>query len=129
MVLVVGTEYATRKGNPLQRALTSEVCQTLISRHELVQTMLTFFPIEPVGKCFYSDFHSQLNYFHVLQRSDNDMYSHINNSVYYHLFDSVINTYLIEHCGLSPPASPLIGLVVSSFCQASAILLCRYCHL
>jgi len=45
------------------------------------------------------------------------MYSHINNSIYYHLFDSIVNTYLIERCGLTPPSSPLIGLVVSSFCQ------------
>ncbi|KAF5387056.1 hypothetical protein D9615_001799 [Tricholomella constricta] len=49
--------------------------------------------------------------------SDNDQYSHINNSIYYHLFDSIVNTYLIEHCGLQPNKSPLIGLVVSSFCQ------------
>ncbi|KAF8635689.1 hypothetical protein AX15_000314 [Amanita polypyramis BW_CC] len=52
-----------------------------------------------------------------LVRSDNDQYSHINNSVYYHLFDSVINTYLIEHCGLSPTSSELIGLVVTSYCN------------
>lgn len=51
------------------------------------------------------------------QRSDNDQYAHINNSVYYHLFDSVVNTYLIQHCGLTPPDSPLIGLVVSSYCN------------
>ena len=38
-------------------------------------------------------------------------------SIYYHFFDSIINTYLIQHCGLTPPFSPLIGLVVSSFCQ------------
>ncbi|KAJ3559645.1 hypothetical protein NM688_g216 [Phlebia brevispora] len=50
-------------------------------------------------------------------RSDNDQYAHINNSVYYHLFDSVVNTYLIKHCGLAPPDSPLIGLVVSSYCN------------
>lgn len=50
-------------------------------------------------------------------RSDNDQYSHINNSIYYHLFDSIVNSYLIEHCGLQPNKSPLIGLVVSSFCQ------------
>jgi len=41
----------------------------------------------------------------------------MNNSIYYHLFDSIVNTYLIEHCGLDPKTSPLIGLVVSSFCQ------------
>ncbi|KAI0759396.1 thioesterase [Trametes elegans] len=47
--------------------------------------------------------------------TDNDQYSHVNNSVYYHLFDSVVNTYLIQHAHLSPATSPLIGLVVSSF--------------
>jgi len=54
--------------------------------------------------------------------SDNDQYSHINNSVYYHLFDSAVNTYLIEQCGLNPATSPLIGLVISSFCEFSAPL-------
>ncbi|KZP11611.1 thioesterase thiol ester dehydrase-isomerase [Athelia psychrophila] len=54
--------------------------------------------------------------------SDNDQYSHMNNSIYYHLFDSIVNAYLIEHCGLAPPDSPLIGLVVSSFCQFFAPL-------
>ncbi|KAK0189287.1 Thioesterase/thiol ester dehydrase-isomerase [Armillaria mellea] len=49
--------------------------------------------------------------------SDNDQYSHINNSVYYHLFDSIINDYLINHCGINPAESSLIGLVVSSACQ------------
>ncbi|KAH9889569.1 thioesterase [Cubamyces lactineus] len=48
---------------------------------------------------------------------DNDQYSHINNSVYYHLFDSVVNTYLIQHAQLVPSCSPSIGLVVSSFCH------------
>jgi acyl-CoA thioester hydrolase len=47
-------------------------------------------------------------------RSDNDQYSHINNSVYYHLFDSIINAYLAAHCDLSPRSSNDIGLVVSS---------------
>lgn len=50
-------------------------------------------------------------------RSDNDQYSHINNSVYYHLFDSIVNAYLIAHCELSPQTSGSIGLVVSSHCQ------------
>jgi len=49
--------------------------------------------------------------------SDNDQYSHMNNSIYYHLFDSIVNTYLIEECGQNPQASPLIGLVVSSYAQ------------
>ncbi|KAF9812675.1 hypothetical protein IEO21_06062 [Rhodonia placenta] len=54
--------------------------------------------------------------------SDNDQYAHINNSVYYHLFDSIINTYLISHCHLSPTEASSIGLVVSSFCHFFAPL-------
>ncbi|PPR05614.1 hypothetical protein CVT26_009135 [Gymnopilus dilepis] len=54
--------------------------------------------------------------------SDNDQYAHMNNSIYYHLFDSIVNTYLIEHCGLDPTSSPQIGLVVSSYCQFFAPL-------
>lgn len=38
----------------------------------------------------------------------------MNNSVYNFLFDSIINAYLIEHCGRSPPTSSQIGLVVHS---------------
>ena len=45
------------------------------------------------------------------------MYHHLNNSVYYYLFDSVVNTYLIMHCSLQPPTSPQIGLVVHSHCD------------
>ncbi|EFR04812.1 thioesterase [Nannizzia gypsea CBS 118893] len=60
--------------------------------------------------------------------SDNDMYSHLNNSIYAFLFDSIINSYLISHCGLNPftssssaqntaTESAQIGLVVSSYCD------------
>jgi len=51
---------------------------------------------------------------------DNDMYDHMNNSVYYYLFDSVVNTYLINHCALDPPTSPQVGLVVHSHCDYMA---------
>lgn len=47
-------------------------------------------------------------------RSDNDMYDHMNNSIYNFLYDSVVNTYLVENCGLHPPTSPQYGLVVHS---------------
>jgi acyl-CoA thioester hydrolase len=50
-------------------------------------------------------------------RSDNDMYHHLNNSIYYFLFDSVVNTYLIKYCALHPPTSSQIGLVVHSHCD------------
>lgn len=32
-------------------------------------------------------------------------------------FDSIVNTYLMTHCKLDPPRSPLIGLVVHSQCD------------
>ncbi|KAF8553464.1 thioesterase thiol ester dehydrase-isomerase [Imleria badia] len=60
--------------------------------------------------------------------SDNDQYAHVNNAVYYQLFDALVNTYLIQHCGLAPtrPDSDAdgdqIGLVVSSFCEFFAPL-------
>jgi acyl-CoA thioester hydrolase len=48
--------------------------------------------------------------------SDNDQYGHINNSIYYHYFDTVINEYLMKNCGLDPQdtTGKPIGLVVSS---------------
>ncbi|KAF7316940.1 Flap endonuclease 1 [Mycena chlorophos] len=49
--------------------------------------------------------------------SDNDQYQHVNNTTYYLWFDSIINTYLQEHCGQDPSSSPLIGLVISSWCE------------
>jgi len=49
--------------------------------------------------------------------SDNDMYGHLNNSIYLFLFDSIINAYLIEHCGREPTTSEQIGLVVHSQCD------------
>ncbi|KAL1691666.1 HotDog domain-containing protein [Schizophyllum commune] len=49
--------------------------------------------------------------------SDNDQYAHMNNSIYYHLFDSIINAFLAERCGIDPASAPLIGLVVKSQCQ------------
>lgn len=55
--------------------------------------------------------------FSLVRRLDNDMYDHMNNSVYYLLFDSVVNTYLINHCSLHPPTSTSVGLVVHSHCD------------
>jgi len=48
------------------------------------------------------------------------MYAHLNNSIYIHLFDTIVNTYLIRHCNLHPPTSPQIGLVVHSHCDYMA---------
>ena len=53
--------------------------------------------------------------------SDNDIYGHINNVVYYSYFDSVANLYLIEH-GLDIAHAGVIGLVVESHCNFHAPL-------
>jgi acyl-CoA thioester hydrolase len=39
----------------------------------------------------------------------------MNNAIYYHLYDSIVNDYLAKHCGVQATASPVIGLVVTSF--------------
>ncbi|KAF5021857.1 hypothetical protein F66182_6084 [Fusarium sp. NRRL 66182] len=44
--------------------------------------------------------------------NDNDMYDHMNNSVYNFLFDSVLNAYLIENCSLHPPTAQQFGMCV-----------------
>ena len=52
--------------------------------------------------------------------TDNDVYGHVNNAVFYLYFDSVANRYLIEEGGLDIHASDIIGLVVESGCQYHA---------
>lgn len=49
-------------------------------------------------------------------------YGHLNNTIFFHLIDSIINAYLIEHCGRDPQSSAQIGLVVSSHCTFYASL-------
>ncbi|KAF3923312.1 hypothetical protein ABW21_db0202899 [Orbilia brochopaga] len=46
--------------------------------------------------------------------SDNDQYGHVNNALYYHYYDTIINQYLTTHCSLIPTRSPSIGLCVHS---------------
>lgn len=70
---------------------------------------------------------------HTHDRFDNDMYAHLNNTVYTTLFDTIANAYLIEHCGMDPfsvnnptpkgsgegqPSdTQQIGLIVSTHCD------------
>ncbi|KAI1086766.1 Thioesterase/thiol ester dehydrase-isomerase [Rostrohypoxylon terebratum] len=49
--------------------------------------------------------------------NDNDMYDHMNNSVYNFLFDSVINSYLIDYCALHPPTSTQHPLIAHTHCD------------
>lgn len=49
--------------------------------------------------------------------SDNDIYGHVNNVVYYSYFDSIANRYLIEVGGLDIHTGDTVGLVVNSSCD------------
>ena len=49
--------------------------------------------------------------------SDNDAYGHLNNVVYYSLFDTAVNAILIEEGLLDPMTSPVVGLVVETSCR------------
>lgn len=49
--------------------------------------------------------------------SDNDIYGHVNNVVYYSWFDTAVNAYLISQGALDPKHGSLIGLVVETQCN------------
>ena len=49
--------------------------------------------------------------------ADNDVYGHINNSVYYFYFDTVVNRWLIDEGLLEVGKSEIIGLVVETSCN------------
>ena len=48
---------------------------------------------------------------------DNDVYGHLNNVVYYSLFDSAVNGYLIDAGALDIHRGDVIGLVVETHCN------------
>lgn len=48
--------------------------------------------------------------------SDNDMYGHLNNAVYYELFDSAINGWQAEHVSIDPLTDATQGVVAESGC-------------
>jgi acyl-CoA thioester hydrolase len=48
---------------------------------------------------------------------DNDVYGHVNNVVYYSLFDTAVNGYLIEAGALDIHRGDVIGLVVETHCN------------
>jgi len=52
--------------------------------------------------------------------SDNDVYGHVNNVMYYSYFDTVANRYLIEQGGLDISSGEIVGFVVNSGCQYHA---------
>ena len=48
--------------------------------------------------------------------SDNDVYAHVNNTIFYQWFDSAVNGWLIDEGMLDLGASDPIALVVSTSC-------------
>ena len=52
--------------------------------------------------------------------TDNDIYGHVNNAVFYHYFDAVANAFMIEEGGLDIHDGQEIGLVVASGCEYHA---------
>lgn len=54
--------------------------------------------------------------------ADNDMFGHLNNAVYYELFDSAINGWINTNCGIDPLAAPWLGVVAESGCRYLAEL-------
>ena len=54
--------------------------------------------------------------------SDNDIYGHVNNVVYYSWFDTAINGLLIERDALDIHAGKVIGVVVETQCNYFAPL-------
>jgi len=53
---------------------------------------------------------------------DNDVYGHLNNVVYYSLFDTAVNSLLIEAGALDIHGGEVIGLVVETHCNFFASL-------
>jgi acyl-CoA thioester hydrolase len=45
------------------------------------------------------------------------MFGHLNNAVYYQLFDSVINGWLINTAGINVLTAPYVGVVAESGCR------------
>jgi acyl-CoA thioester hydrolase len=48
--------------------------------------------------------------------SDNDVFGHLNNAVYYALFDSAINRWIGRATGTDPTRLPAMGVVAESGC-------------
>jgi acyl-CoA thioester hydrolase len=54
--------------------------------------------------------------------SDNDVYGHVNNVVYYSWFDTAVNSHLIEQGALDIEHGETIGLVIETQCNYFASL-------
>lgn len=62
---------------------------------------------------------NEYKYFHEIATrwSDNDIYGHANNVIYYSWFDTVVNYFLIAHHLLEIEHGEVIGVVIESQCN------------
>ncbi|OBI83701.1 thioesterase family protein [Mycobacterium sp. 1245805.9] len=49
--------------------------------------------------------------------ADNDMFGHLNNAVYYQLFDTAINAWINTSVRVDPLGTPALGIVAESGCR------------
>jgi acyl-CoA thioester hydrolase len=49
--------------------------------------------------------------------TDNDMFGHLNNAVYYELFDTAINAWINTNCRIDPLTVAWLGVVAESGCR------------
>src|ERR1700742_4577071 len=49
--------------------------------------------------------------------TDNDMFGHLNNAVYYQLFDTAINGWINTNIGVDPLTVSSLGIVAESGCR------------
>ena len=54
--------------------------------------------------------------------TDNDMFGHLNNAVYYELFDTAINAWINTSADLDPVTAPWLGVLAESGCRYFAEL-------
>ncbi|MDX1872284.1 thioesterase family protein [Mycolicibacterium sp. 120266] len=54
--------------------------------------------------------------------TDNDMFGHLNNAVYYELFDTAINAWIGAGTGIDAMTAPWLGVVAESGCRYFAEL-------
>ncbi len=54
--------------------------------------------------------------------TDNDMFGHLNNAVYYAMFDTAINGWVNTTVGVDPVSAPWLGVVAESGCRYFAEL-------
>lgn len=72
---------------------------------------------EPLGR---DEFHAWRSF--ATRWADNDVYGHVNNTVFYQWFDSAVNAWLVDRHLLDIEAGTLIGLVVETRCSFFASL-------